>query len=317
MLSIPVQEGQKHHINELELQLRFKNCGLLVIDEKSMIGQRTFIKIDQHLRKARPHKQDQIFGGLSIILLGDFKQLPPVGDTALYKRTCSTAHGFNLYQKFKDVIFFDKIQRQEGDDQKEFRGQLERLGKGQFTEDDWEKWKDRNLDMMPPAERKAFIDTGLLACARRKDMHKHNVDRVKALGTDIAPIVADSSPREARGEQNDKAASLPDKIILCEGAKIRLTDNLWTEAGLTNGSVGQVYKIIYGPGERPPMLPRAILVTFEGYIGPTFPNKDNVQKLVPIVPVTHSWKQNRKRMVRTMLPVILGYALTIHKGGNS
>ena len=65
------------------------------------------------------------------------------------------------------------------------------------------------------------------------------------------------------------------------------------------------------------MLPRAILVTFEGYIGPTFPNKDNIQKLVPIVPVTHSWKQNRKRMARTMLPVILGYALTIHKGNNS
>ena len=81
-------------------------------------------------------------------------------------------------------------------------------------------------------DNQVFIDTGLLACARRKDMHKHNVDRVKALGTDIAPIVADSSPREARGEQNDKAASLPHKIILCEGAKIRLTDNLWTEAGM-------------------------------------------------------------------------------------
>ena len=74
LLSIPVNEGQRHNIPELELQLRFKNCGMLVIDEKSMIGQRFLTKIDQHLRVARPHKQDQIFGGLSIILLGDFKQ---------------------------------------------------------------------------------------------------------------------------------------------------------------------------------------------------------------------------------------------------
>ena len=74
LLSIPVNENRKHHINELELQLRLKNCGLLVIDEKSMIGQSLLMSIDKHLRMARPHKQDEIFGGLSVILIGDFKQ---------------------------------------------------------------------------------------------------------------------------------------------------------------------------------------------------------------------------------------------------
>ena len=85
--------------------------------------------------------------------------------------------------------------------------------------------------------------------------------------------------------------------------------------GLTNGSVGHIYKIIYGPGESPPMLPRAVLVKFDGYIGPTFPNKDNVEKLVPIVPVSHTWKKQKTTMTRTALPLILGYALTIHKEG--
>ena len=85
--------------------------------------------------------------------------------------------------------------------------------------------------------------------------------------------------------------------------------------GLTNGSVGRIYKIIYGPGESPPMLPRAVLVIFDGYIGPTFPNKDNVEKVVPIVPVTHTWTKQKTTMTRTALPIILGYALTIHKGG--
>ena len=86
--------------------------------------------------------------------------------------------------------------------------------------------------------------------------------------------------------------------------------------GLTNGSVGRIYKIIYGPGEGPPMLPRAVLVIFDVYIGPTFPNKDNVEKLVPIVPVTHTWKKQKTTMTRTALPLILGYALTIHKEGH-
>ena len=252
---------------------------------------------------------------LSNVICGSPLQLPPVGDAALYKRTTTTAHGFNLYRKFTDVVFFDRIQRQEGEDQKEFREQLERLGKGQFTEEDWNKWNDRNLDLLPSDEREAFINGGLMACARRKDMHSHNVARVKAIGNPIAPITADSSPPAARGEINDKDASLPHNIILCEGAKVRLTDNLWVEAGLTNGSVGTIYKIIYGPGESPPMLPRAVLVQFDGYIGPTFPNKDNVEKLVPIVPVTHTWKKQKTTMTRTALPLILGYALTIHKEG--
>ena len=74
LLSIPVNEKRKHHINELELQLRLKNCGLLIIDEKSMVGQKLLMSIDKHLRMARPEKQDQPFGGLSVILIGDFKQ---------------------------------------------------------------------------------------------------------------------------------------------------------------------------------------------------------------------------------------------------
>ena len=75
LLSIPVNEMRKHHINEMELQMRFKNCGLLIIDEKSMVGQRLLMQIDKHLRIAKPNKQDVIFGGLSIILIGDFKQV--------------------------------------------------------------------------------------------------------------------------------------------------------------------------------------------------------------------------------------------------
>ena len=74
-----------------------------------------------------------------------------------------------------------------------------------------------------------------------------------------------------------------------------------------------MYKMIYAPGEGPPKLPKAILATFEGYIGPTFPSKDGIEKLVPIVPVTHEWIKNKKSVSRTQLPMILGYAITIHK----
>jgi hypothetical protein len=68
-----------------DLQQRFKHVGVLVIDEKSMMGQKVFYFLNKRLQEARPEKADQPFGGLSLVLLGDWKQLPPVLDTPLYQ----------------------------------------------------------------------------------------------------------------------------------------------------------------------------------------------------------------------------------------
>ena len=63
----------------------FTNVGILFIDEKSMVGQKTFTMVSKRLQEARPHYKDKPFGNLSVILLGDFKQLSPVRDSPLFK----------------------------------------------------------------------------------------------------------------------------------------------------------------------------------------------------------------------------------------
>ena len=55
------------------LQDRFARIGILIIDEKSMIGQRTFYHISERLKEARPHRQEEPFGGVSVVIMGDFK----------------------------------------------------------------------------------------------------------------------------------------------------------------------------------------------------------------------------------------------------
>ena len=47
-----------------ELQETFKGTELIVIDEKSMIGQYTFYMIDARLRQAIPERANQPFGGV-------------------------------------------------------------------------------------------------------------------------------------------------------------------------------------------------------------------------------------------------------------
>ena len=67
------------------LQRDFQETEVLVIDEKSMVAAITMFQIDKRLREAKPEKADMAFGGLSIILMGDFSQLPPVVFKAMFE----------------------------------------------------------------------------------------------------------------------------------------------------------------------------------------------------------------------------------------
>ena len=294
------------------LQDKFRSVAVLIIDEKSMIGQKMFYMISERLKEARPKTQDQPFGGVSIVILGDWRQLPPVFDKALFHNSGGKwVIGHNLYRCFKNTVIFTKVQRQEGEGQKDFRAQLERLGNGEFTSKDWEKWSQRSLKRLPPQERLTFEQTATKACARKQDMQSYNVQRIEALKQPIAPLPAQNDCHEAR-LQGEKETGLPDSLLLCKGAKIRLSSNLWTAAGLVNGAVGFVQAIIYANGEKPPeTLPKAIICTFEGYIGPSF--LSSIPKAVPIVPAGRTFYVKGKTCSRKQLPVIPSYALSIHK----
>ena len=282
--------------NLVLLQEKFKNLGILCIDEKSMIGQLTFSMVNQRLQEIKPHGADKPFGGISIVLLGDWKQLPPVCDSSLYAKNTKNPSGRNLYELFSDTIILDKIQRQEGDDQKLFREELKRLGDGEFTIQDWKKWQSRTLDLLPPDEKQDFIDNGILACARKKDMVNHNIEKVQSIGQPVAPIFAQNTGEGGR-ELADRDSGLIGKIILCRKCIFRLTYNLWTSAGLTNGAIGVVHSIIYKTGVRPPSLPHAIIATFDDYIGPAW--REDIPKSVVIVPQKKHWINHNKKKLHT------------------
>jgi ATP-dependent DNA helicase PIF1 len=96
-----------------------------------------------------------------------------------------------------------------------------------------------------------------------------------------------------------------------------ITQNLWKEAGLTNGAKCQVEYIIYLNGKSPPELPDLVIVKVPQYKGPVFRGLNGDQlddpQLVPIAPVTRTWTYLKKTYSRTMLPLLPGYAISIHK----
>ena len=73
-----------------QLRAPFLSLRILIIDEMSMLGTTGLSKIDQRLRFLRGCDVAP-FGGLGVTLIGDFTQLQPVRDTALF-----TQFGNNL-----------------------------------------------------------------------------------------------------------------------------------------------------------------------------------------------------------------------------
>ena len=74
--------------------------------------------------------------------MGDFGQLPPVGDKPMYvtgNGSVVSDHGHSLYLMSDSVIILEQVMRQAGEDTETiaFRGLLMRMRNGKVTEEDW------------------------------------------------------------------------------------------------------------------------------------------------------------------------------------
>jgi len=143
-LQLPVASNSYKELSGqslVRLQEKLLNVDYIIIDEYSMLGQSTFGWIDRRCRQATGLKQ-QLFGGKSIILIGDPAQLPPVGDKPLHHSLPSNAvgeQGYFAYLMFNKVVVLTVNQRVKGSDpgQISFRELLSRLRNGETTEAEW------------------------------------------------------------------------------------------------------------------------------------------------------------------------------------
>ena len=145
-------------------------------------------------------------------------------------------------------------------------------------------------------------------------MAEFNLNCLKHLPNCVAITNADHNCHEASTANEEIAGGLHSRLHLCEGARVMLTSNLWTEKGLVNGAMGTIVAILYKTGCKPPSLPEAVVIQMDKYDGPTWGG----ERCVPISPIERTWpssylKSNATTCKRRQLPLHLVWAITVHK----
>ncbi len=129
------QSNQNMSCDELNtFRVKYRKLEVIIIDEISMVGNKMLTFIDQRLQQLTGTKR--LFGGISIIAVGDLYQLMPVGDSWIFNdlTMCAASLAPNLWKENFEMYELVDIMRQKDD--LYFAQFLNRLRRNELTNDD-------------------------------------------------------------------------------------------------------------------------------------------------------------------------------------
>ena len=292
----------KGSVSELYVKIRrnqksYKNwlcTDLLIIDEISMMTAELLDKLNEIGKKVRSNKKP--FGGIQVLLVGDFFQLPPVNksdeptmfafESDAWKEAITTSIELTQIQRQKDEIFQKVL--------KEARvGALSKESCEILSQCQGRNWKENKIrpTLLFPrrSEVEMINDSNLRALTGRRYTYK-------------ARLVYDGKVPDAFNENDeqfqkvvamfDNESAYSKELELILNAQVMLIANTDPDNGLVNGSRG----VIVG------FCPSTELPIVEFLNG--------IKKVVG----THTWPiEDFEFVSRAQVPLRLAYAVTIHK----
>ncbi|KAI3840670.1 hypothetical protein MKX03_004682 [Papaver bracteatum] len=247
--------------------------------------------IDLRLRDIFGTKES--FGNISIVLVGDMRQLPPVFDTPLYAEGGRVLQltGNLSYSEFEQCVRLQQVFRQSGIGESKYREALSRLSDGKSTITDWNMFATRSYATLLYDVKHNFRHALRLFPSKDEDA-SYNEERLKEIGLPIARIPLVNNCPTAEGASSDDTKGLQNILVLSKQVRVMLRKNYSTQ-----------FDIIYKEGDESPRdIPIVVLVEFDKYIGPKAHNKLDIifQRAMPAVSVTtylmlgNNCSQNRR-----------------------
>lgn len=216
-------------LNSKEKLTNWKKCQHLIIDEISMIDANLFEQLDEIARVLK--RNDEPFGGIQLILSGDFFQLPPVSKYGEKKKKfCFQSP---LWNEAIDVtIQLTKIKRQNDN---RFINMLEEIRFGRISK--------KSVELLEKSKEKRFTNQQILPtklCTHKDDVEFINKKELDALSSSekCTYKAIDSSDQNTR--LLNYLCPAKDVIVLKLNAQVMLLKNLDLNNGLVNGARGFV-----------------------------------------------------------------------------
>ncbi len=271
----------------------WKKVELVIIDEVSMVRADILDGIDLVLRKAR--NSERPFGGVRVLLVGDFLQLPPVIPAAEHQVLAQKgysgpyAYNSNVLENYPPVHFeLTQVYRQTDRD---FIDLLSNLRVARHVEETVMTLNDACVG----PHRAGHIPVLLTATNRVAD--RYNREGLESLPT--SPVAYEG---RTKGKFSANRLPVPEALVLKKGARVMAVRNDPMKRWV-NGSLGTIIDL----------TSEEVHVRFDG--------SPQIRKIAPETwdMINYRWDEAAQKLVETttasfqQMPLILAWAVTIHK----
>ena len=276
------------------LHRRIQKTKVLIIDEISMLRADTLDMVDMVCREIKQNGEP--FGGIQVVLVGDFFQLPPIQKRQVEQKQMGLleekvnhfAYESNAWARLRPVICY--ITEQHRQDDAIFLALLKALRSDSIEEVHLEQIKSRFMDHEDFPEEIKNI-TKLFS--HNQDVDRFNDQELFKIKEEDRKFTMDSEGSLSLVTALKKGCLSPETLILKKDAVVMCTKNNQKEH-FVNGTLGTV-------------------IDFEEYSGNPIIKTRSGRNII-IEPMDWSVEENGKiKASITQIPLRLAWAITVHK----
>ncbi|WOE40238.1 AAA family ATPase [Acinetobacter chinensis] len=266
------------------LKEHLENAQVLIIDEISMLHAKQLNLVNQVLKYFK--ESDDAFGGIQVIVAGDFFQLPPVGknDERNRDKFCFMSDAW-VEAKFR-VCYLTEQHRQ-GDD---YLNDILNAIRAQNIQ-------QAHIQALEATRQQDIGDTFTRLYTHNMDVDTINYKHLNAIETDPHQFNAVLDGNEKLMETLKSSVRAPEELVLKKNAKVMFVKNNF-DMGYINGSMGEV--IGFEEDDDHGMLPKVKMT--DGTV-------------MAVEPETWSIDNESGKTIASFqqIPLRLAWAITIHK----
>ncbi|MCX6703627.1 MAG: AAA family ATPase [Candidatus Zambryskibacteria bacterium] len=265
---------------------RFEKTQVLVIDEISMLSGRQLTMVEWICRTFK--RNDRPFGGLQVILCGDFFQLPPItrfGDSVEEGRSKNDFAYESDVWKFAQftICYLSEQHRQKDNDYLTVLNQIRSNTVSKETIALLQSREHAESDVdVPPTK----------LYTHNADVDTINHEHLETLTTHTKEFVMSSKGKDFLIEGLKRSCLAPERLRLKEGARVMFVKNNY-EVGFVNGTLG-------------------VITGFNTFGEPLVRTVGG--RLISVTKMSWSIEEEGKVKAEiTQLPLRLAWAITVHK----